>query len=349
MSSNQAKFLLQLGGFLLFLLVLRYLFPLALPFLLGIALALAAQPIVEPLCRKLHMPRAAAAGIGVSAAFLLIALLILLVLAFLFRELKLLSGILPRLEQPLRSGIALLENWLLALSARAPASLRPVLETQITGLFSGSSALLDQAGSYILGLAGGFLSHIPDSALSLGTAVISGFMVSAKLPGIRSWLFSHLPAEKLQPGMARLKKVRKAVSGWILAQCKLAGVTFLTLTLGFILLRVPYAPLWALAAALLDALPILGTGVVLVPWSLIAFLQKNGARAIGLLALYVVVSLVRSALEPRLVGRQLGLDPLLTLAALYAGYRLWGLGGMILSPLLAVVLVQLFPGEKKNI
>ena len=106
----------------------------------------------------------------------------------------------------------------------------------------------------------------------------------------------------------------------------------------------PYAPLWAAAIALLDALPVLGTGIVLIPWSIVSFLQADAPRALGLLAVYVTATLTRSLPEPRFVGRQLGLDPLITLAAIYCGYRLWGIGGMILSPLVAVTAFQLLPG-----
>ena len=100
-----------------------------------------------------------------------------------------------------------------------------------------------------------------------------------------------------------------------------------------------------LAVSLVDALPVLGTGTVLVPWAVICFLQGEGARAIGLLGVYAVVTLSRSMLEPKLVGRHLGLDPLVTLMALYAGYRLWGVGGMIFAPLLAVTIMQVTPGR----
>ena len=100
--------------------------------------------------------------------------------------------------------------------------------------------------------------------------------------------------------------------------------------------------------ALVDALPVLGTGTVLVPWAVICFLQGEGARAIGLLGVYAVVTLSRSMLEPKLVGRHLGLDPLVTLMALYVGYKLWGVGGMIFAPLLAVTIMQVTPGRERG-
>ena len=85
---------------------------------------------------------------------------------------------------------------------------------------------------------------------------------------------------------------------------------------------------------------------MLLPWSLILFLQGDTPRSIGILGLYGVITLTRSVLEPKLVGKELGLDPLATLFALYAGFKLWGIGGMILAPLLAVTAVQLVSGKR---
>ena len=83
------------------------------------------------------------------------------------------------------------------------------------------------------------------------------------------------------------------------------------------------------------------SGTVLLPWALISLLQGQLPRALGLLATYACAALTRSTLEPRLVGRHLGLDPLVTLACLYLGYRLWGFGGMILSPMLGSIAMEL--------
>lgn len=319
--------------------------PLCFPFLLGTGLALLAEPLVRILSRRLRLPRGIAAGLGVAAAFSAVALLVLLLLAFLIRELGILAGILPDLTETTRSGLSLLQNWLLDLAAKAPGGIRILLQKNVTDLFSGGNALLDRGFRYVLGLAGDILTHVPDSALSLGTGVISGFMISAKLPGIRKWLRKKLPREKLKPLLAMLSRVRQAVWGWLTAQLKLAAVTLGILAAGLLFLRVPYALLWAAGICFLDAFPVLGTGTVLIPWAAISFLQGDNARGMGLLGLYGVISLTRSVLEPKLVGRQLGLDPLVTLFALYAGYKLWGIGGMILAPLLAVTATQVLQGE----
>lgn len=339
----------SIGSFLLVFLggwiVLRYLMPLFFPFLLGAGLALLAEPVVRLLRRYFRLPRGLAAGIGVGAAFSAVTVLVLVFLAFLIRELSVLAGILPDLTETTRSGLTLLQTWLLNLAERTPKSIRPLLEKQVTELFSGGNALLDKGFRYLLGLAGDILTHVPDSALTLGTAVISGFMISAKLPEIRKWIRKKLPGEKLRPLVRMLAGIRQAVGGWLTAQLKLAAVTMGLLAAGLLILRIPHALLWALGISFLDAFPVLGTGTVLLPWSVICFLQGDNARGLGLLGVYAAISLIRSVLEPRLVGRQLGLDPLVTLFSLYSGYRLWGIGGMILAPLLAVTAVQTFRGN----
>lgn len=348
MTGALRKILYLLAFFLAAWLLIRVILPLGLPFLLGTALALAAEPAVRFLRANTRLPRTAASGLCVSGVFALLATVTLLLCALLIRQLGALAGILPDLEQTAQSGATALEGWLLNLSTHAPQSIRPLLRQNISGLFSDGSALVDKGIQYLLGLTGAILGRIPGSALGLFTAVISGYMISAKLPGIRRWLLNRFPRERLKPLLAALKRVRGTVGKWLLAQLQLSCVTFGILALGFLLLRIPYALFWALVTALVDALPVLGTGSILLPWSLISLIQGNTAQAVGLLGIYIAAAVTRSVLESKLVGKHLGLDPLATLAALYVGFRLWGIGGMILSPLLAVTILQFFPGKAET-
>ena len=319
-------------------LAVRYLLPLALPFLLGAGLALAAEPLVALLGRRL--PRSAAAGIGVSVTFALLSLAAAALCALAIRELGLLAQVLPELIEAARGGMQSVELFLTDLAARTPEAVRPLLIAQVEELFSGGSALLDRVTRWLLSLASGLVARLPDSALGFGTGLIASYMISAKLPVWRGWLRSRLPREKLGNLPDTLRGMKATLLGWLKAQAKLSGVTWAVVTAGFLLLGIRHAPLWAAAVAAVDAFPVLGTGAVLVPWSLVSFLQGDSIRAFGLLGLYGAVTLIRSLLEPRLVGRQLGLDPLVTLIALYAGYRLFGLPGMILAPILAVTATQ---------
>lgn len=326
-------------------LAVRFLLPAMLPFLLGLGIALAAEPGVRLLTGKCRLPRGAASGICVAAVFTGACTLAAMALTFFLKELGVLAGILPDLEVTARSGLDSLQGYLLGFARRSPESVRALLCRNVRELFSGGSALLDRGTRYALGLAGTVLSNLPRSALSLGTAVLSAFLISCKLPQMRQWILGMVPRQKLQPAQEVLAQVGHTAKLWFRAQLKLACVTCALLMAGFLLLRVSYGPVWAVLVALVDAIPVLGTGTVLIPWSLVCLLKQDGARALGLLGLYAVVALTRSMLEPRFVGRQLGLDPLVTLIALYTGFRLWGFAGMLLMPLAAMTAVKMVKSE----
>lgn len=348
MRNGAKQTLWTLAAFAIAWLSLRWLLPLTAPFALGLGLALIAEPVVSRLHTRLHLPRSISTGIGVTMTVFLLGMLFLVLCAAAVRELRALAGVLPDLEAAAGSGIDMLRFWLLDMASRAPKSIRPVLQENMASLFSSGTAWLDRAMRYLLGLAGNLLSHVPDSALGLGTAVISGYMFSSKLPRIRRWLLRRIPKERLRLLLETMRRIRGVIFGWLKAQAKLMGVTFVILILGLVLLRIPYALIWALGISLVDAFPVLGTGTVLIPWSILCLLQGDTARAIGLAGIYATVTLTRSVLEPKFLGRHLGLDPLVTLIALYVGYKLWGIGGMILAPLLAVIALQTLPERKKE-
>ena len=341
MRSGSVKFSSILLIFFLVWLALRLVLPLFSPFLLGSLLALSAEPMAGFLNKKLRIPRSVSSGIGVSMAFALLSILLLCLCAFLIRELGNFSNVLPDLGRTAKSSFSLIRNWLLQLSARTPESLQPLLEENVNRFFSDGNALLDKVTGYFLGLAGSILSHVPDSAFGLGTAFVSAFLISAKLPRIRRWLLRRIPRQRLLWLTNAAKQTRHVFDGWLTAQCKLVGVSFLILFLGLVILQIPYALLWAGIICLVDAFPVLGTGTVLLPWSLVCLLQEDTARAVGLASVYVVITLTRSVLEPKFLGRHLGLDPLATLIAMYVGFRLWGLAGMIFAPILTVIAIQL--------
>lgn len=326
-------------AFLALWLLGKYLLGPLLPFLMGTLLALAAEPAVGLLSRR--MPRGLAAGIGVSLTLALALGLLSLLGALAVKELGRMADTLPDIRQTARQGMFLLEDFLLGLSNKTPEGIRPLLCQTVLRIFSDGSAILDRAARRIPGMVGTFLGCLPSTALGLGTGIVAGFLISARLPRLRSTICSSIPETWRREYLPMLRHVRHTLGCWLLAQGKLAAITYSIVTLGFLLLRIPFAPAWALLIALIDAVPLLGTGTVLLPWALIKFLQSEPAMALGLLGIYATAVVTRTMLEPKFVGRHLGLDPLATLVFLYLGYRFWGFWGMIFSPLLAAVLKSL--------
>ncbi len=325
--------------------LVKYLLPVTVPFFMGAVIAVGAEPGVELLQRRLHWRRVPAVGLCVSLTLLLLVALMGLVTAVLVKELGAVTRYAPAVGRTVGQGLAVLEDFMVSLADRAPDNLRPVLIGTVLNTFQDGTAIVKQVTERIPGMVTGFVGWLSRSALTVGTGVLAGFMISARLPAIRAWLGNCLPEKWKNTVLPGMKRARSAFFGWLQAQMKLMLVTWLEVTAGFLLLKVPYAPLWAGLVALVDAVPVLGTGTVLMPWSLVLFLQGSTLQGIGMLLLFGVAWLSRSVLEPRLVGKSLGLDPLLSLAAFYAGFRLWGIPGMILTPIAAAIVKNVFFGN----
>ena len=328
-----AAVLLWLGG--------TYILPLLLPFLLGGLAALAAEPAVRILNRRLKFPRLLSAGVGVSATLLLVVGLVGALGAVLLRQVTRWAGAVPDLERTARQGMTVLSDWLVQLTQQAPANVQPMLTGAVLRFFDDGNAVVEQVTQRLPGAVVSTLGKVPDSALAAGTGVLSAFMISARLPKIKEYVRSKLRTSGFDRYLPAVKKAKQAALGWLKAQGLLMLLTWLTVSVGFWLLRIRGGIFWAALVALVDAVPMLGTGIILLPWALVSFLQGMKLRALGLCVLVGTAALLRTTLEPRLVGRQLGLDPLVTLVCLYAGYRVWGFAGLLLAPMLTGVIFSM--------
>lgn len=338
------------GGLLALWLGVRYAMPILLPFLLGAGLALAAEPLVGLLHRRLKLKRWLAAGVGVSLVVILLLGLLVVLIALMVRQAGRLSEALPELVDGVYQGMGSLEQRLLSMADSAPASLRNVLTGAVSGFFSGSSSFVESIVGEVFSFLKGLLGTLTSGAFGFATSVLAAFMISVRLPRIRQFAVTRIPALWRQRYLPAVREVRHAITGWLSAQVKLSMVTFGALLLGFWFLRLPHGILWALVIAVVDVLPVLGCGTVLIPWSLICLLQGQRLRGMGLLGIYGLVWLLRSVLEPRLLGKELGLDPLVTLISIYAGYQLLGLTGLLLAPVLAVAVTRMWTqwGQKED-
>lgn len=162
-----------------------------------------------------------------------------------------------------------------------------------------------------------FLNALPDSA--------------------RKW------SERIQKGIVG------ALGGFVRAYAVLFVLTFLLSLVGLCLLGRKYALTTALVIALVDMLPVLGTGAVLIPWALCSVLTSNIGLGIGLAALWLIITVVRSAVEPRIIGDSIGISPILSLVAAYAGFKAFGVLGMILAPVAAAVARSIWSAKSNGI
>ena len=323
--------------------------PVLAPFGLGLLLARAVSPAIDGLTGRGRLPRWLAAGLCVTGLYLLAAGSLWLLCRLLCRELFGLLQSLPGAAQALTGPVRRLEQWLLRLVSRFPDGIGHGLTQGVSDFFRSGAGLAGKLYNWLFGFASGLLRKTPDIALFLLTAVLSSFMIASKLPELKVLWRKKLPLRwqhRLQQVLHRLKRT---LGAWLRTQIKLLGISFLVLTAGFLLLQISYPLLFSLGIALIDALPMLGSGLILIPWGLFRFLQGDSFQGTGLLVLYGITALLRTSLEPRMLGKQMGLDPLLTLLALYGGYHFLGVTGMILFPMGALLIRQLWGTPEKRI
>lgn len=321
----------------------KYLLPVVMPFLLGAAVAWLAEPVVAPVSKR--WKRGWAAGFGVTLTLAGVGVLLALLGTLAVRQVGRLAQRVPELTQAAQQALTSLQDWLISFAEQAPESVRPRLQQTVLTFFSDGSGLVQQLGQHIPGVVTSAIGTVGNGALSVGTGILSAYLISARLPKLKAGISARLPDSWREKVLPALRRVRTALGGWLKAQLKLCAVTWVIVGVGFLVLRIPGAIGWALVVAVVDAVPILGTGTVLVPWAAVCLLRRESLRAIGLLCIYAAAALTRTVLEPKLVGRQLGLDPLTTLIALYLGFRFWGIPGLLLTPILASAVKSLLTAK----
>lgn len=197
-------------------------------------------------------------------------------------------------------------------------------------LSSAITALADSVRKVAMG--------VPNILFFLLVTVISLIYLSLDLERVNRFLRSLLP----RGAGERFAKIRdgafSTVKKYILSYALLTAITYAIMLVGFLILGIKNAPLIALIVSLLDILPVIGVGTVLVPWSILELATGNLFLGIGLLVLFIVNTVIRQLAEPKIVGKSLGLHPLATIVTLYAGYSLFGILGLILAPLVSVIL-----------
>lgn len=324
-----------LGGAIALWLTAKILLPVGFPFLIGWALARLSRPL-----RPAKLPKKLAAVFGVTAVFVLLCLLFWLLGHFLFRQMEKITYHLPNFLENLGGPVQELKATFLRLATRLPDSIAPAAVDWVEKLFEGSSGLLSSLSQWVLGWAANLLAFVPNLLLFVLTALLSSYFFAIEEEKISALLHRRLPNNWCSKGRELWSRLKSSLKGYCKAQLYLSGISLLFSFAGLWVLGLP--PLWAVPIALVDALPVFGAGAVLIPWALLLLLQGSRFAGIGMLVLYALTSVSRTILEPRFLGRQIGLHPLLTLLSLYAGFRFFGFLGILLLPVGVMMLKQLY-------
>jgi sporulation integral membrane protein YtvI len=315
----------------------KYLFSYIAPFFFGVLIALIMEPIIARLTEKTRTKRWVAASLCLLIFMAAVISLGSWVIALLARQTVSFVEAMPLYVDDFLYLIDQANAWLNNWTNYSFPDMRDAILAGLANFFG--SGVRDRSLKIV--------SNMPDFFIGLILTFVSAFFFMKDKPRITAYFKQRCPewlGEKLRIMQCGFKR---AVGGYVRAQVILMTIVGIIGISGLLILRNPYALMIGLIMAFLDFLPIVGSGSVLIPWALFHVLTGDMRQAVGLLALYGVITIVRQVLEPKILGEQIGMHPLLSLMSVYIGFKIFGIIGIILGPVMVMVGVSMKEGTKE--
>ncbi|MBQ8184238.1 MAG: sporulation integral membrane protein YtvI [Lachnospiraceae bacterium] len=332
--------------FLLGALVLIYAVPKLLvffmPFVVGWIISMIANPLVKFLERRLKIVRKHSSMLVIFLVIGLVVLVGYLVVAKLVQEIGNFLSDAPQFYEILVEDLEQIGENLQGLAARLPEAVTGFVRDVTENFTEYLGKLVETLGGPTMEAAGNMAKNIPSALIHIIFTILSAYFFIAQRDRVLTFVKAHVPDSVREKWSFVLQNFKTAVGGYFKAQFKIMGVIAVILLIGFLILGIDYAVLWAILISFLDMLPIFGTGTALGPWAVMKVLSGDYTMALGLVIIYAVSLLVHQLIQPKMVGDSLGLDPLLTLIFMHIGYKISSVFGMIIAVPLGMILVQLY-------
>jgi len=349
------KTLFWIMGIGIGILFFKVVLPWIMPFLLAFAAARLLNPLIEQIERKTKWNRQILSSVLVLLTYSILGAAVWYLISYLITELIGFLNILPQHIGAITEMLEKMRHFMLSWTAHLPKEINGILASFWDAAVENLTVSGEQI-SILLSKLTDFAFSLPNVLLFLITMVISTFLISADYKKITRFLSQQIP-EKRRIQFYRTKEhLSNTLLKWIKALFILLGITFVELCIGFFLLRIDHTFVLAAVVSLVDLLPILGVGSVLIPWAIYELFIGNQIKAVSLAVLYGVISLIRNICEPKIIGSQIGLHPLITLICVYVGYKTLGFTGILLFPIAAITLqkfqewgyIRLFKLSREN-
>jgi sporulation integral membrane protein YtvI len=324
-------------GIALGLLLLYGVFTVGSPFLLAVVIAIFLEPLVRLLMRALKINRIAAA-IAVCTAFTLSLLFLTYLLGVkVYTEVEAFAkkapGFLEEFNEYFKNTVGRTEGLYASLPEDTVNQLKDWTTNGIASLTDILSGLFGGLSGYLLNAA----KALPEMFIWFIVFLVALFLFSMNMSGLRAGFLAFFEEKSRSKVSAVLDDLRKAIFGFLQSQIILCAIVYVMSLTGFLILGVNYPLAVALLVVIVDIMPIVGVGSALVPWAVYNFATGNMFLGVGLIIMFVVITIVRRTVEPKVLGDAVGIGSLSALISLYVGFKLVGVVGLLLGPLVVII------------
>lgn len=313
------------------------------PFIIATIFAMIIEPQVRFLQTKLKINRKSASLIALILSLIVFGSILTLAIYKIIIELIILSNAIPEffknidMDNEFKYLTWLTQNFYFSI----PKDTTYLLENKLNETFNSISGFITNFITAILGFVLGFIKVLPQSLIFIIITIISTYFISSDKYVIKEFVLRQISRESLDKIQNLKNDLFLALIGFVKAQIIIMLISIILALTGFTVLGIEYAFVMSLIIGLAELLPVIGTGLIFTPWIIFNLYNGNLYVGIGLIAVFLLGVITRQIIEPKIIGKQIGLYPLLTLISIYAGLEVFGVFGMILGPILFIVLKSL--------
>lgn len=323
------------------------------PFIAGALIALLINPFVDFLTARFKMNRALAIILSILALLGVLVLLVTLLIQEMMTGFAYLAHELPAyiqelvfyFEKSFKTNILPLYQDMLSIYSQLGTDQQETVMDNIEKIGTGITSTATSVTQAIINSVSSMIVSLPTFLTVFIFSLLAAFFISKDWYKLTGFLTSTLPKKLTLTVHTVYIELRKALFGFIKAQLTLISITACIVLVGLLILQIDYAVTISVLIGAIDLLPYLGTGAVFLPWIAYCFLTGNYTLTIGLSILYGIVVIQRQIMEPKLLSQTIGLDPLATLVALFAGFQLFGFIGLIIGPVILVIIRALYEAK----
>lgn len=301
------------------------------PFVIAFIIAMLIEPIIKKIHKKTNLTRKTSAIIVLIIVFaILIGVITWGIITIFSESYNLLNKINEYTEKAYKQFTWIMSQLNLE-KINIPEQITGIIQNSTQDIIGNTSKIL----SNLLNTFIKWITTLPTMGVYIVITLMATYFICADKLYILDQVEHHFPRTWVKRGILHLKEIINSLGSYIKAEFILVAVAFVEILIGLYILKwtglnIQYPFLVALGIGFVDALPILGIGTVMIPWAIIAGINGNIKLAMGVLIIFAIVSLMRQFLEPKIVSNQIGIHPIFTLIAMYTGFKIIGVLGLLI-------------------